>query len=664
MLPPALPPAEVEAVVVHAPRLPAMAGEGAFSVIEIGSEELRQTPRLDAALKRAPGVSLFRRTGSDAANPTIQGLSLRAIAPSGAGRALVTLDGAPQNDPFGGWVIWSSLPPEGLDGATIIRGAGAGAYGAGALTGVVALRERGLSSGLSALDLSIGERGFYRAAGAVGTEHLLLTASAETTDGYTPVNKAVRGAADRPTAFDAYSVGLRIQGDLGPVAAALRLSAYDEERGAGLLNANSNASGTSAALTLAQVADDGDGWRVQGWVRSSDLANSSAAVAAGRVTTTPANDQYETPAIGYGLNAAWRHNAGPWAWEVGADARFTDGETRELFRYMAGNYTRNRVAGGKTAVGGVYVEGVVDRGELVLTGGARVDAWEQTDAVRRERDVASGALVLDQKADGASGVTPTARLGFRWGASDGVYLRGAAYAGFRPPTLNELHRPFRVGNDITEANPGLEPETLSGIEFGVGGYGELAWALTAFATRLKDPITNVTIGVGPGSFPVAGFVPAGGVLRQRQNAGAIEAIGVDAEFAQDVGPLALSAALQVTEAEVDGGSAAPQLTGKRPAQTPQVTVTAGLDWAIAERLRLAADLRFESERFEDDLNTRRLAPAAGLDLRLGWRVRSDTELYLAAENVADAELEVGETGDGVESYATPRTVRIGLSIRR
>src|SRR5262249_16665745 len=58
------------------------------------------------------------------------------------GRALVTLDGVPQNDPFGGWVIWSSLSPEIVSGAEVVKGAGAGPYGAGALTGVVALFER------------------------------------------------------------------------------------------------------------------------------------------------------------------------------------------------------------------------------------------------------------------------------------------------------------------------------------------------------------------------------------------------------------------------------------------------------------------------------------------------------------------------------------------
>ncbi|WP_334164895.1 Plug domain-containing protein, partial [Phenylobacterium sp.] len=100
------PPTNVEVVVVYPPRLAPLGGEAAFSAVQIGPEILQTTPRLDEALKRVPGVSLFRRTGSAAANPTTQGLSLRAIAPSGAGRALVTLDGAPQNDPFGGWVIW------------------------------------------------------------------------------------------------------------------------------------------------------------------------------------------------------------------------------------------------------------------------------------------------------------------------------------------------------------------------------------------------------------------------------------------------------------------------------------------------------------------------------------------------------------------------------
>ncbi len=165
-LPP--PPANVEVVVVYPPRLAPLGGEAAFSAVQVGPEVFKTAPRLDEALKTVPGVSLFRRTGSVAANPTTQGLSLRSIAPSGAGRALVTLDGAPVNDPFGGWVIWTALPTEGLEGATVVRGAGAGPYGAGALTGVVALQERGARDGLGAFDVSAAERNGYRIAASGG----------------------------------------------------------------------------------------------------------------------------------------------------------------------------------------------------------------------------------------------------------------------------------------------------------------------------------------------------------------------------------------------------------------------------------------------------------------------------------------------------------------
>ena len=79
------------------------------------------------------------------------------------------------------------------------------------------------------------------------------------------------------------------------------------------------------------------------------------AVSVDRATTTPANDQFETPATGWGLNAALRGvetggSAGRLEWEFGADARLAEGETRERFRYMNGAFTRDRIAGGETAV--------------------------------------------------------------------------------------------------------------------------------------------------------------------------------------------------------------------------------------------------------------------------------------------------------------------------
>src|ERR1700753_778286 len=160
--------ADVPETVVVTASPPDPVGNDAFSVVKVTASQLRAQPQLDAALKQVPGLSLFRRDSSISANPTTQGVTLRSIAPSGAGRALVTLDGVPQNDPFGNWVIWSSLPGEDIGGAQVVRGAGAGPYGAGALTGVIALDEaRG--DGLVAGDASLAQLNGKRIAAAGGT---------------------------------------------------------------------------------------------------------------------------------------------------------------------------------------------------------------------------------------------------------------------------------------------------------------------------------------------------------------------------------------------------------------------------------------------------------------------------------------------------------------
>jgi len=663
---PDLPPPPVDTVVITAPRLASLGGEAAFSAIQVGQDILKVEPRLDEALKAAPGVSLFRRTASGAANPTTQGLSLRAIAPSGAGRALVTLDGAPQNDPFGGWVIWSGLPSEGIEGATIVRGAGSGPYGAGALTGVVALQERGTPNGVAAAEVSAGERDSFRAAIAAGVPGVLLTAAGSRTEGYYAVRGPRRGAADTRLRLDDASVALRVQHEIGGVQAAVRVSAFQVNQQAGLKGARSNTSGASAAVTLAQPAVEGvGGWRLQGWVRASDLENSSVAVAANRATTTPANDQYDTPATGYGFNAAWQGVAGAVAWEIGADLRAADGKEQELFRFMNGAFTRDRTAGGETLVYGAYAEAVLDEGPWLLTGGVRLDRSRAFNATRIERDRQTGAVLLNQNSADRSDTTPTGRVGARYEVADALFLRAAAYAGFRPPTLNELHRPFRVGNDITEANPTLKPETLQGLEAGLAGEGPVRWSAGVFYNKLKDPIANVTIGVGPGNFPTAGFVPAGGTLRQRQNAGEIEAWGLEGEASGEAGGMVTwRAALAYTDAEVDGGGSAPQLTGLRPAQTPRWTATAGASVRPAEAFELSADLRYESARWEDDLNTRRLSAGIQVDARASWRFAQNLEAFVAAENLFDGKLEVGETADGVESYTAPQTIRVGLTFRR
>lgn len=655
--------AEAQEIVIVAPRLPEAPGEAAYSSYEIDAATIANAVRLDEALRVAPGVSLFRRTDSGVANPTTQGLSVRGIAPSGAGRALVTLDGQPLNDPFGGWVIWGQLPTETIEGATVLRGAGAGPYGAGALTGAVQLRER-RGRGASVL-VEGGELGHWRASGVgeagEGAFALMLAASAETNDGWAPV-RAGRGAADTELWSDSVAGVARVQWRGDGLVFAARVGGYSEERSAGLVGAESASEGSSLSLTL---ADPGGpfAWRAQIWALESDLANSSVSVTADRSATTPANDQLATPATGWGGNAAVRWTGERSGVELGADVRAADGETQELFSFSGGAFTRSRVAGGRTLTAGAYVETWRELGPWLLSGGARFDVTRAEDGRRVERLLATGAPTLQFFPEDSETTAPTARFGVRRSLG-AMYLRGAAYAGFRPPTLNELHRPFRVGNDVTEANAALEPERLVGGDIGVGGeYARWSWDAGVFVNRLDDAIVNVTLGAGPGTFPPGVFVPAGGAYRQRQNAGRIDAIGVEAEARGDWSDaLGWRVAASYADAEVNGGEAAPVLTGLRPAQSPEWSASAGVSWRVLEATTVSADLSYESARFEDDLNSRELSVATVLGLRVEQQLTPLVAIYAALDNALDAEVETAETADGVESFGPPRALRVGVRI--
>jgi outer membrane receptor protein involved in Fe transport len=299
-----------------------------------------------------------------------------------------------------------------------------------------------------------------------------------------------------------------------------------------------------------------------------------------------------------------------------------------------------------------------------LAAGLRLDEWGQLGGHRIERRISTGAVTLDSQPAARDGLLPSARLAARLALGETSFLRAAAYSGFRAPTLNELYRPFRVGNDVTKANSALVPERLYGAEVGAGGsLGAVTWSATGFYNRLADAVTNVTLASGPFTDPVEGFIPAGGTLLQRRNVGSVNAWGLEAEGSARLGrDLAARGAIDWTSARVDGGSVAPALTGLRPAETPQLTATWGVTWRPAARLQLTGDMRYESARFDDDQNRRRLAPGARFDARAQWRATPAASLFIAVDNLFDAANATGQTADRVTSYGPPRVVRVGFSI--
>jgi len=247
---------------------------------------------------------------------------------------------------------------------------------------------------------------------------------------------------------------------------------------------------------------------------------------------------------------------------------------------------------------------------------------------------------------------------------DTVTLRAAAYRGWRLPTLNELYRPFRAGTDATAANAGLDPERLRGVEAGIDWTPLKGTKLSAtlFANRLRNAIANVSLGNGPGLFPVAGFVAAGGVFRQRQNVDAIRARGLEVDGSWASGPWRAALNYALTDARLRASGAAVALDGRRPAQAARHSGSASLGWD-GGRLGLDAAARFTGRQFEDDNNDRALAAALTFDGAARFAISRHFAIEGRVENLFDKKVIATLGGDGTRERALARTLWVGLRVR-
>src|SRR5437763_2670871 len=226
-----------ERVTVTASRTETRLGETAASVVVLSSREMESTAALtaDDALRQVPGFQLFRRTGSRAANPTAQGVSLRGVGASGASRAVVLYDGAPLNDPFGGWVYWGRVPREGLERVEVLRGGASSLYGSGAVGGVVQFVPRRPDAAELRLETSYGSQNTPDASLYAGARRgpytLALAAQDYGTGGYVLTDAAERGRVDTPAASRAASGELYAAREFGVgLKLFARASHYGESR--------------------------------------------------------------------------------------------------------------------------------------------------------------------------------------------------------------------------------------------------------------------------------------------------------------------------------------------------------------------------------------------------------------------------------------------------
>ena len=661
-LPPPEPPAQV--IVVTGRALPDPAAARAYDVETIGQERLKNAPthQLDEILKSVPGLQLFRRSDSTTGHPTSQGVTLRSLGGNASSRALLVLDGVPQSDPFGGWVNWPAYDPQGLAQVRVTRGGGSVAYGPGALAGVIDMTSRG-ETGMEA-SLEAGSResvdGHVYAGADAGGGLLTLDAQGAHSGGFVPLTRATRGPVDRASPYDEGSLRARW---IAPVASDVELQAsglgFVDVRNRGVPFTENRTRGADGSLRL--VGSGRWQWAATVYGQWRNFRSSFASVNDDRTQAQRVALQDSVPSRGLGGSMELRPPVGGGVeLRLGGDVRFTSGETREFFSYVAGEPTRRRVAGGDTGTQGVFAEATWTRGRLTLSGGARLDHWTISNGKLIERQIATGAVLRDDLFSDRSGWRPTARAGVVLDIGRGLSVRSAAYLGWRMPTLNELFRPFRAGPDATAANPLLDPERLAGAEAGLRyRRGGIALDLTGFVNRLSGAIANVTLGHGPGNFPAVGFVA--GDFSQRQNLDAVTVRGVEGSGELDRGPWILRLGASYTHARVEAGAAAAGLDGMRPAQTPSLVITGEAGWHESGKT-VSLLIRRVGAQYEDDLNTQRIRPATTIDAFVAWPLTSRLQLVARGENLLDETVIATLGSDGTIERATPRTLWIGLRL--
>jgi outer membrane receptor protein involved in Fe transport len=588
-----------ETVIVTATGLPERLGESVTYASVLDERALARSPSLtlDDTLRQVPGFSLFRRSSSLVAHPTTQGVSLRGIGPSGTSRTLVLLDGLPINDPFGGWVQWNRLPPLALRSVEIVRGATSPLHGSSALSGTIHLLTRDIPRDTFALDLQGGTLGTWDVGGMAsdraGSWNYLVAGRAFNTEGYYLVDAQDRGAVDTRARSKHQSLfGRMTRGTL-----QLSVNLFHERRNNGTqLQTNATRLGTlDIGQRRGQVS-----WQVYGAAQRFDstfsriLPNRSAEF-------LTAEQRIPAQALGGAFTVNPRGRL-----IVGVDARHVRGEDR------------------RQSLAGAFVQDLVTvHPRIDLLGGVRIDLWQN-----RSNEVA---------------VTPRAGVLVRAGRAT---LRSSAYRGFRAPTLNELYRPFRVGNVSTLANPDLDAETLWGLEGGADvSLATRLWLRTnAFWNRLDDAVGNVTISTSPQL-----------IVRQRQNIGRARIRGAEVELVARLGRADRAIELRAAYLYSD---AVDETSGRRLPQVPRHQGHLGV--SLEGPVDVEVSTRLVGDQFEDDLNRLLLERFATVDLRVSRRLRRGLEAFVAVENLFDARFAVGRTP--IETLGTPRLVHGGIRV--
>ena len=584
--------------------------ESSGYVTAVDAEALDSRPgvNIDDRLRDIPGFSLFRRSSSLVAHPTTQGVSLRGIGSSAAGRTLVLYDGFPVNDPFGGWVYWSRLNPDAVEVIEVSRGATTSAYGDRAMGGAISVLTRipdarhvWASAEGGGAGIADARGGYANLFGKFGVSSFVRGLRSE---GYYIVDENLRGSVDRRADVDFLVGDLRLDYFGNRDRLTFKTNLVSERRQNGTaLRSNSSSVGTVG------VNYQRGGLAVSAYHSRGVLRNGFSFVNGTRTFERQTLLQ-RVASEDTGGSIIWSRGWNKANLLIGADTHRAEGLSTDTV--VSTGFVRR--PGGRLWQQGAFVQGDVALGPKTnIYGGLRHDFTDRGNDFWSPR----GGFAFSEGPR-------------RW--------RLSAFRSFRAPTLNEFFRQFRVGNITTLGNNGLAPERMGAVDAGMD------WRLSSFLVRttifwqqIDDLIGNATIRVDP--------TP----LRQRQNIGKATSRGVEFEIQKTLRRVRFEAAYLFVDSQLS--------TNRWMPQTPKHQGSFQILYS-SEKTLLSAGLRSYALQYEDDLNSFVLPGFATVQFKAKRKLGKGVSALLAAENAFDRRFVVGFSP--TPTIGNPRLLRVGL----
>jgi outer membrane receptor protein involved in Fe transport len=662
--------AKPEQITVTAYRAPLGVLESPTTTRLLTSESLRSTAAItfDDQLRTLPGVELFRRSSSLVANPTSQGISLRALGSTSASRTLVTEDDVPLNDPLGGWIHWQEQPELSVQSVELVRGGASDLYGSSAIGGVVnIIPALPLSKGLEVRS-TFGGEGTYDnsllATAHVGPWNLLAAGGLIGTDGYIQESPSQRGPVDDANNDHSQNALLTAGRDihnlkLGDFKIFARASGFNESRHNGtpyqrnatrLIRYSTGADWQNAHSTALALRLYGSDERYRQTFSSiSNLANFGDAACAYRCGEIPTKFSY-VPDNELGAAAHWSQPIGAGLLLVaGADAHDVRVWDREQ-SYTGTSPLTNLADHQRDSA--AYAEAMWEHNAWTLVASSRMDWFQNYDGHETQWNGTTWTPTAAQPPQLDERIFDP-RLGLSRKLSPHWALTASGFRAFRAPTPSELYRSTQVGNQLTLPNGNLLSERATGWEAGLAA--ERSWGSirsSYFLTQVNRPIAALTI--NPNSSPIR---------LMRENLGQIESRGVSLDF--DLAPrswLAVDGGYQYAHAVVSRGS---QDLGNWIPEVARNMATLNLRASRPRLGTISLESRLSGRQFDDDANANLLHGYFRLDAyashTLSKRPRiPQIEIFAAGENLFNRSIEVSKTP--TTTLGQPRTARAGFLI--